>query len=197
MRLRRADGRDDALADARNNRLLARAADQPLDVRAHRHARLGAQLDAVLRNRGDDRRFNDLRVDAHLHRLQNVAPCQVDGAGLRKIELDVRAARGNQRCNHAVEVAAREEVRFHLADLHIQTGLFRLNQRPDDLCRGNAANPHAHQRENRNVYAGSQRRDPQIQRNKPQENQHRQNDGHNQNNALHNHTLFPLSFSRL
>ena len=75
--------------------------------------------------------------------------------------------------------------------------LFRLNQRPDDLCRGNAANPHAHQRENRNVHAGSQRGDPQIQRNKPQENQNRQNDGHNQNNALHNHTLFPLSFSRL
>ena len=64
--LRRADRADDALADARQDRLLARAADQALDVRANRDARLGQDLDAVLRDAGDLRRRDDLRVDAHL-----------------------------------------------------------------------------------------------------------------------------------
>lgn len=177
VRLRRADGRHDALADTRDDRLFARAADQPFDIRTHGHARLGAKLDAVLRNRGDDRRFDDLRVDAHLHGLQHVAARQIDGARFREVELDVRAARGNQRGNHAVEVAAREKMRFHFADLHIQPGLFRLNQRPDDLCRGHAADTHAHQRKDGNMHAGSQRGNPQIQRNKTQKNQHRQNNG--------------------
>ena len=57
-----------------DDRRLARAADESVDIRAHRDPRLDAKLDAVFRHRRDDGRLNDLRVDAHLHGLQHVAP---------------------------------------------------------------------------------------------------------------------------
>ena len=43
----RADGLDDALADAGDDRLLGRPADEPFELRPHRHAGLGPQLNAV------------------------------------------------------------------------------------------------------------------------------------------------------
>lgn len=96
MRFRRAYRRYDALADTRNDGFLARAADQTLDIRAHRYTRLRTQFNAVLRDCSNDRRFNDLRIHAHLHRLKHIAACQVDCTCLRKIKLDVRAARRNE-----------------------------------------------------------------------------------------------------
>ena len=194
MRLRGTDSRNDALANARNDRLLARAADQTLNVCAHGHARLGAQFDTVLRDDRNDRRLDDLGVNTHLHSLQDVASGKVNRAGLREIQLDIRAARRNERGDHTVEIAAGKVVRFHLADLHIQSGFFGLNQRRHDLCRGNPADFHTHEGKNRNMHAGSQRRNPQPQRNKAQKNDDRNDDDKNQNDTFE-HDLLLLSES--
>ena len=48
MALGRADRRDDAFADAGDDRLFRRAADELRQIGAHRHASTNLQLDAVL-----------------------------------------------------------------------------------------------------------------------------------------------------
>ena len=61
MRRRRADGAHHALADARDDRLLARAAHEPVDVGANRHARDSDELDSIFGDGGDFRRLDNLR----------------------------------------------------------------------------------------------------------------------------------------
>ena len=73
VRLGRADGAHDPLAHAGQDRLLARAADQPVDVGPHRHPRERQELDAVLGHGRHLGRGDDLGIDAHLHRLEDVA----------------------------------------------------------------------------------------------------------------------------
>ena len=67
--------------------------------------------------------FDDLRGDGHLHRLEHVTAREVNRASLLERHRDVRALRRNQGVNHAVNVAAGEEVRFQLGDVQTQTRL--------------------------------------------------------------------------
>ena len=89
VRLGRADGADDAFADAGDDRLFGRAADQLVEVRPHGDAGLHLELNAVL---GDGverlaacrvlrRAVDHLGIDARLHGLEHVAAGQVDGGG--------------------------------------------------------------------------------------------------------------------
>ena len=68
-----ANGRNDAFSHAGDDRLLAGATHQPVDVRPHGNAGRGFELDAVFGYGGDQRRVDDLRIDADAHRLQHVA----------------------------------------------------------------------------------------------------------------------------
>ena len=86
----RPDRGHDALADTGQDRLLPRPADEPVDVRPHRHARSGDELDPVLRHRGDLRRLDHARVDGNLHRVEHVPSREVDRGGLPKRQLDAR-----------------------------------------------------------------------------------------------------------
>src|SRR5207248_3675871 len=81
----RADGGDDALADAGDDRLLGGAADQALDVGPHRHAGLDLELDAILGDgidghpaQGGVGHVDDLGVHAGLDCVEDVAAGQVD-----------------------------------------------------------------------------------------------------------------------
>ena len=89
MAVRRADGRDDALADTRQDCFLAGTADQLLDVGANRYASLGNELDTVFSHGGNRRRVDDLRVYGHLHGLEDVAPRQVDSRSHLEGKVDV------------------------------------------------------------------------------------------------------------
>ena len=174
--LRRADRRHDALADARDDRRLARAAHEPVDIRAHRHARLDLELDAVLCDRRDDRCLDDLRIDAHLHRLQDVAPREVDGRAALERQRDLRAVRRDQRVDHLVDIAAREIMRLELVDLHVEPRLVRLDERQDDRRRRHAAHPHADERQDAHIHIRGQRGDPEPERHEMQKQQHREKD---------------------
>jgi len=168
VRGRGADGGDDALADARDDRLLARAADEPGYVRAHRDPRLRAELDAVLRDRGDDRRLDDLRVDRHLDGLEDVPAGEVDRAALLELQRNLRGLRGNQRVDDAVDAAAGEQVRLEFVHVDFEPGLRRLDHRHDDLGRVHAAEPHDDQRADAHAHARRARRDPEPQRHEPE-----------------------------
>ena len=106
MRRGRADRRNDALADTRQHGLLAGAADQLLDVGAHRDAGLCDQLDAVLGHGGHGRRVDHLGVDRHLHGLEHVAARQVDGRRHLEVEHDIGLLGRHEGVHHVRHVAA-------------------------------------------------------------------------------------------
>ena len=94
VRLGRADGADDPLADAGDDRLFGGPADQLLQIRPHRHPGLDLQLDAVLGHGVErfaagaaGRAVDHLGIDAGLHRFEHVAAGQVDGRGQLEIEI--------------------------------------------------------------------------------------------------------------
>jgi hypothetical protein len=157
--VRRGDGRDDALADARDDRLLGRAADQPGDVGAHRGARLGEQLDAVLGDGGDARArvlraVDDARVDAGLHRLEHVAAGEVDAGRRLERELDAGAVGRDQRAHDVQDIAAREVVRLQVARLDGDAGLDRGDLRLRDRLGAHLAQRHHQQLEESDVRVG-------------------------------------------
>ena len=139
--LGRADRRDDPLADPRDDRLLGGPADELRDVRADGDAGPDLQLDAVFGN-GRQRRLaadlvravDDLRIDARLDGVEDVAAGQIDGAGPVEVEIDVGPLRGDQRPGDARHVAAGEVVGFELAggDLPAESCLGRHDLRLDD-----------------------------------------------------------------
>ena len=88
MRVGGADRRDDAFADAGDDRLLGGPADQPGDVGPHRYAGFHLELDAVLGHAVDRnapgrrvRGVDDLRIHAGMDGVDDVAAGQVDRTG--------------------------------------------------------------------------------------------------------------------
>ena len=169
MGLGGAHGGDDALAHPGDDGLLARAAYQAVDIGPHRDLGLGFQLDAVDGHGRDHRRFDDLGVDAHLHRLQHVAAGQVDGGGPFEGERDIGAFGGDQSVDHPIHVAAGQIVGLQLGHGRIQTGLFRLDQGIDDLGGGDPAQSHADEVEDAHLGPGGQGGDPQSHRDEAQQ----------------------------
>ena len=126
MGFRRAHSGHDALAHTRDDGFLARAADQTVDVRARTVTRALARSSmpsfAMAATTGVSMTFG---VTDICTASQHVTARQVNGARLLEApSVDVRALRRNQRVNHAVNVAAGQEVRFQLGDV----------QRPDPPC---------------------------------------------------------------
>ena len=150
-RRRRADGGDHALADPGDDGLLAGAAHQPVDVGAHGHARDGDELDAVLGHGGDAGRLDHLGDHRHLHRLQHVAPGQVDGRGpleghgMLALSAEIRAFTTSHH------VAAGQVVRLQVVDGDVQPGLHRADPRRDHRAGRHAAQAHADEREEPHV----------------------------------------------
>ena len=169
MRRGRADRRNDALADTRQHGLLAGAADQLLDVGAHRDAGLCDQLDAVLGHGGHGRRVDHLGVDRHLHGLEHVAARQVDGRRHLEIQHDVGLLGRNQRVHHVRDVAAREVVGLQLVGIEAQSGFRALDHRRNDGRGRDLAPTHQHQLQQADTHARHQGREPQSHRNKIEE----------------------------
>ena len=170
MRRGRADGGDDALADARQHRLLARAADELLDVGPHRHARERLHLDAVLGDPGDVGRLDDFGVDRHLHGFQHIAPGQVNRGGPLEGQGDLRPVRADQRLHHPVHIAARQVVRFQLVEVDGDARLDGGDQRQDDPVLRHAPQPHPDQAADGDAAdARRARRDPQAKRHEPED----------------------------
>ena len=164
-------GGDDALAHPGDDGLFARAAYQAVDVGPHRDLGLTFQLDAVDGHGGDHRGFDDLGVDAHLHRFQHVAAGQVDGGGPLEGQRYIGALGGDQGVDHPVHVAAGQIVGLQLGHGRIQTGLFRLDQRVHDLGGGDPAQAHADEVEDAHLGTGGQGGDPQAHRDEAQQNE--------------------------
>jgi len=103
---RRTDGGDDAFTDARDDRGFARAADVAVEVAAHRDARLDVELNAVLRDALERRRFDDFRRDRGLQRFEHVAPGEVDRGGALPFQRNLRALCGDHRQGDVLDVTA-------------------------------------------------------------------------------------------
>jgi hypothetical protein len=109
----RANGVDDALAHACDDRLVGRPAHEPVEVGPDRDLGLDFQLDAVLGHAVDRLASgtgvgtrNDLGIDAGLHGLEDVAAGQVDRRGPLVRQRDVGAVGGDQGADHVRDVAA-------------------------------------------------------------------------------------------
>ena len=170
MGVLRADGRDDALADARDDRLVRRPADQPRDVRADRHARLGEHLDPVLRHgrdlglaRGGIGTVDHLGGHAGAHGVQEVAASEVDAGGGAEVQVDAGAVGGDQRAHDAHDVAPGQKVRLEVA--LVDPGDARLDQVDacvDDDRRGDAPQAHRHHVEEPHAGARQDRADVEV-----------------------------------
>ena len=165
----RADGADDAFADARDDRRLARTADIAVEVRAHGDPRFDVELDAVLRDALEDRRLDHLRVDRGLQRFEDVAAGEVDRGGALPLERNLRALRGDHRQHDLVDVAAGQDVRLQLIDGKRQARLARAHKSATMDAGRNADDAHADQRADRERHAGRDRADPQPERKVVQE----------------------------
>ena len=152
----RADGADDPLADAGEDRLLARAAHQPVDVGAHRHPREGQELDAVLGHRRHLGGRDHLGIDAHLHRLEDIAAGQVDRRRLLVGERDSRLVGGDEGVDHPLHVAPGEEVTLQVVGAELNPRLVRADQRQHDGPGIDPAKAHAEQGEERHPDTGKE-----------------------------------------
>ena len=108
-----ADGLDDALADAGDDRLLGGAADQAVELGPHRDAGPGLELNAVLAHAvergpalGRIGAVDDLGIDAGLDGLEDVAAGQVDGGGDPPGQIHAGLVGGDHGRGHLRDVAA-------------------------------------------------------------------------------------------
>ncbi len=170
----RADGRDDAFAHPRDDRLLGGPADQLLDVRANRHPSANLQLHAVFGDgaQGGPLRplgvgaVDHLRIDARLHGVEHVAAGQIDGRRAVEIQVDVGAVGGDDRLDDVRHAAAGQIMRFE--PLRADAGLFfpadaRLHGHDlaeHDHFGVDAAEAHADQAQQTNVGARHVRAEP-------------------------------------
>src|SRR5207247_1130006 len=165
---RRADGGDNAFADARDDRLFRRTTDETVQVRADGHARLGLYDDAVLGHTVDRdfarrgiRTINDFRVDRRFHRFEDglagLLSGEVNGASAVELEVDSGLAGHDQRANDHFDVAAGEEMGVELIDADVQAGLDRIDAAVHDQSDGNLAQPEREQLGVADAGAGHQR----------------------------------------
>ena len=147
MRLGRADRRDDAFADAGDDRLFAGAADEPVDVGAHGDAGFDlhsmpffatAATIGVSMTRG---------LTLICTACSTSRPAKSIAAARSKLELDVGPLRRDQRVDDAVDVAAGEEMAFQLIDRQAQSGFGRLDERDSRFGSARPGEAHGDQRD--------------------------------------------------
>ena len=190
MILGRADRRDDALADAGDDRFLGRPADELRQVRPHRHAGPHQQLDAVL-GHGAQRRaarflrvgaVDHLRIDARPHRVEHVAAGQVDRRRPVEVEVDVGPMRGDDRVDHARHVAAGQVMGLQppRGDARVRigadAGLHGHDLGFDDRPGVHLPQAHADQAQQAHAGVGHERLKPQLAVAEEHERQHKRGD---------------------
>jgi len=169
MGLLRADRRDNALAHAGDDRLLSGAADETGDVRAHGHARLGQDLNAVLRDGcdlglalGRVGAVDDLGRNAGAHGFEQVTTREVDSRCRAEVEVQAGAVRRDQRVDNPHHLATGEVVRFEVARLDA----FEARLHEHDLRvhhHGRIHLPQAHREHVEEPDAGLRQNRPQVQ----------------------------------
>ena len=120
--LGRADGLDDALADAGDDGLLRGPADQAIELGPHGDAGPGLELNAVLADAVEGRpalgrvgAVDDLGIDAALDGLVDVAAGQVDGGGRAPGQVHAGlVGRDHRPGQPSCTLPLRQVVRFHL-----------------------------------------------------------------------------------
>ena len=151
---------------------------------SHGHARDHEHLDAVPGHAADLRRGDDLRVHAHLHRLEHVAAGEVDGGGAVEVQGDAGLVGRDQRVDDVLDVAAGEVVGLESLDRDVEPGLHRRDAGQHDGVRRHLAQPHAHQVTDKlQTHAREEGSDPQTNRNEVKEQDKTQDDEHDNENA--------------
>ena len=173
MAYRRANRRNYAFADAGDYGFFTCAAHKTIYVRANRNLCLCAKLDSVLGYGGYNRRFDNLRINAHLDCVEYVAARKVYRARLFKIERYTGTLRSNERIHDAVDISARKVVGLKLVYGKLKPRLRRLYHRVHYALRHNLPYSHAHELEYSNVYARCRGRYPEAYREERQKHNHK------------------------
>ena len=66
---------------------------QLVNISTHSYASFNFQFDTVFSNSGNNRSFDNFRINAHLYCFQNVTTCQVNSAATFKVQINARAMR--------------------------------------------------------------------------------------------------------
>ncbi len=151
--LGRADGVDDAFADAGDDRFLRllRRPGSLMFVRTVTRAFTLSWMPSWRRRRwsaapiGGFGHVDDLWVHAGLHGIENVAAGQVDRGGRLPGQIDIGLVGGDHRVDHALHIPAGKNVRFHFRRTDAKSRAMRLDARVNDDERAHVSHPHAKQ----------------------------------------------------
>jgi hypothetical protein len=121
---------------------------ETIEIRPDGDAGDGDELNPVLGDGGDRRRFDDLRNHRHLHGFEDVTARQVDRCRTAKRHCDVGLVRRDERIHDPDDVTAGQIVRFELVDRHtLQPSLHRTDMSVDNGGGRHTPEAHADQRE--------------------------------------------------
>src|SRR5215831_15774063 len=152
--MRGADCAHNAFANTCDDRLFRRDADESIEMRAYRHARLNFHTDAILRDTVDGCpahgwvwRVDDFGIDARAirfeHGLTSPFGCQIDRARAIEIECDTRLVSGDKGKHHMVHIAARQIMRFERIAANIETSFHGRDSVIHNQSDRDFAQPHA------------------------------------------------------
>ena len=150
----RADGADDAFADARDDRFLGGAADEAIEIRAHRDARLTltpmpslATPSMVVAPMDGIGRIDDFRIDAGADGFEDglagAFGGEVDGAGAIEVERDAGFVRGDEGEDDVADIAAGQVMRLQRIGGDVEAGFDRGDAVVDDQADRDFAQAHA------------------------------------------------------
>ena len=150
----RADGTDDAFADTGDDGLLGRAANKPVEMRAHRDTRFDLGADAVLchavncrsahrRVRHVDHLWINTGANGFENRFSRSFRGQIDGAGTVKVERYAGLVSGDQGENHLTDITARKIVSFQRIGGNLDARFHRRDPVIDNQANRYAAKAHA------------------------------------------------------
>lgn len=153
----RAYGGDNAFAYPCNNGGFPGATYEAVDVGADGDPGPYFQFDAVLGHCRNGRGLDDLGIDAHLHRFQHVAACQVDGGGLFEGQVNLGAVGRNESVHHIIHVAAGQVMGFQLVHVQQEARFGAFDQGQHNHPGLHPPNTHAHKVKKGNIHPCRQR----------------------------------------
>ena len=124
MRHSRTYGRYDALAHTSQDSLLARSADELANIGTNRYTSFCQQLYTVFCHRGNNGCVYHFRVYRHLHGIEDITSCKVDGGCHFERQFDIGFRCRHQSVNNLFDVSACEVVCLEVVAFDVEQTRF-------------------------------------------------------------------------
>src|SRR6056297_1963251 len=104
MRCSATDGAYDTFPDTGNYSFFTSSTDKTFNVSTYGNSSLCLNFYTIHGNTSNKRRFNNFRINTHLHGLQHITTCQVNSCSTFKAKFNIGTLSCNQSIYHTVYV---------------------------------------------------------------------------------------------